>query len=117
MFDFRDMLRPYEKTVYRIDKTEGHYDYGNGGKWVEGEPEKTPVQAFVKPVSTKDLQYDQGGTYTREDFKMYSHTAFIDGQEVEFEGNLYTVHGEKDHSRYANGLRIYMMKRVGVSSD
>jgi len=50
---------------------EGYRDWEQGGIWVPGEPTETEKEAIVLPLSKSDLKYDVGGTYTRQDVKVY----------------------------------------------
>lgn len=98
-------------TLQHITNTGGYNDYDNGGVWVDGAKTSTPFQGAVFPLSYKELNYGQGGTYTLDDRKLYTYNAFNDGEKVESEGLAYTIKQAKDYSRFGGGLRIYIMKR------
>jgi hypothetical protein len=50
---------------------EGYHDMENGGVWVPGEPTIETKNAVILPLTPKDLKYDLGGSYTRQDVKIY----------------------------------------------
>lgn len=121
MFDFRDIIKKYGKTIYVIEETEGYYDYDNGGEWVPGQREEVGVTAAILQISTKELnsqtaQYGEGGLYTTDDRKIYIHKALEVGQQVidreDTANKAYTIDREVDYSYHANGLRVYYARRV-----
>lgn len=100
-------------TLTYISHGEGHYDYENGGVWVDGAPTEITFKGAVLPLSYKDLRYDAGGTYTVKDKKIYTYNTFEEGEKVTYEGADYTIQKSKDYSRLGSGLQIYIMKWGG----
>lgn len=98
-------------TLNHISYTDGHYDYDNGGVWVDGTMVEKPFQGALLPLSYEDLKYDKGGTYTSEDQKLYTYTAFQKGEKIVDNGIEYAVAQDKNHNRYGGGLHIYILKR------
>lgn len=98
-------------TLNHISSIDGHYDYENGGVWVDETKVTTPFQGSLLPLSYEDLRFDKGGTYTSEDQKLYTYTAFKKGEKISDNGIEYSVIQDKNHSRLGGGLHIYILKR------
>mgnify|MGYP007126182118 CR=1 FL=1 len=113
MMDFRSFLRPYMITVYHIEQSEGRYE---GGIWRPGELVRTAFQAAVVPFSDDQLQFGEAGTYTADDRRLFTYHRLDRGQQVEIDGEMYTVMEERDYARYAGGLRMYVVRRAGSAS-
>lgn len=117
MFDFRDIIAKYGGPILLIEETEGHYDYNNGGTWVNGEPTEVESTAAVMHLSIKELsttvQHGDGGAYTKDDKKVYIYRPLKIGQEIIHKVNRYEVSQEADYSDHTEGgLRIYYARRV-----
>lgn len=112
--NFRHFLRSYMYTIYHLEHTEGRYE---GGVWVPGETVKTPFKAAVVPFTDDALQFGEAGTYTADDRKVFTYRKLERGQQLEIDGETYTVMEERDYSRYANGLRMYVARRAGNASE
>ena len=117
MYDFQDLVAKYSTPITVIEEAEGHYDYDNGGKWVPGIPKEIETSAAVLQMSIKELntmaQYGEGGSYTRDDRKVYIHRELKIGQEIIRKGNRYKISQEADYSDFTvGGLRIYYARRV-----
>lgn len=113
-FDMSDVLEEHMKPAYKIDYPEAEWDPDTGKK-VQGEPVQTEFDGADFPLSSEDLQFDEAGTYTSEDRKLYTTELLAKGQEVKVKGKLYTVHRERDYADIAAGLRIYIIRRAGES--
>ncbi len=50
---------------------EGYHDWTQGGIWVPGPGSSETKEAIILPLSKSDLRYDVGGTYSRQDVKVY----------------------------------------------
>jgi len=104
-------------TIYKIDKTGGHFDYSQGGIWIEDSEPKVPFEGRIMPLNQDDLKYDSGGTYTRQDRKLYTHDSLTQGQEIEDINEVrYTVDSELPYDDLSTFKRYYI-KKVGASSD
>ena len=116
MFDFHDLIEQYSSDITIIRQIEGHYDYKNGGKWVPGGEELIEARGAVIPLSRRELsaqlQYGEGGVYTREDRKVYTHTPMETGDVLEHKGMRYKVAEKVPYEDLASGLSIYYIRRV-----
>lgn len=98
-------------TLNYINQTDGHYDYDNGGVWVDGTDAIVSFCGAIFPLSYRDMKYDSGGTYTNDDRKLYTYQAFKNGEKVEHDGIEYAIQQSKDYSQFGDGLHIYILKR------
>lgn len=112
-YNFKRLIAKYNITpVYIGTETAGQYDYDNGGIWVPGATTWAAIPgAAVIPVSDRDLKYDNGGTFTTEDYKLYAYDDFVDGLKVQYKSKEYTLKKVRDYSDFDAGLMIYAMKR------
>ena len=114
MYNFKRLIRKYSKNpVYYMQETGGHYDYSQGGIWVEGTVDAMEFEGAVVPLSNQDLKYDEGGTYTAQDRKLYTYITFDTGQKIKHKGLEYTIQEKRDYEDFGEGLNIYFMRRVG----
>ena len=112
MFNFKRLVKKYSKyPVYLLEETEGYYDPSKGGEWVEGKIEKRQIEGAVVPLSNEDLRYDQGGTYSFEDRKLYCYVDIAKGEKIKHKEKDYTVLERRDYSDFDAELRIYFIKR------
>jgi hypothetical protein len=116
MPDFRNLVEKYSVPVTVHQETGGHYDYDQGGAWtVETEPRE--VRAAVFHLSSKDietaLQLGGGGSYERDDIKIYLHEPITVGAKVTYKGSRYTVAVALDYADHGHGLHIYIAKKAG----
>lgn len=112
-FDFKRLIKKYSKSPVTLRRFEdGYFDYENGGSWVEGKEENINVAGAVVPLSNSDLNYDEGGTYTSEDRKIYTYEVIELGEKVTHKEKEYTIREGKDYTDFDEGLNIYFMKRV-----
>lgn len=116
MFDFHNLIERYSSDIAIIREGEGHYDYSQGGAWVPGDEEQIETRGVVIPLSTHELneqlQHGEGGAYTRNDRKVYTHEDIKPGETLEHNGMRYTVAEKVPYSDLAAGLRIYYVRRV-----
>lgn len=121
MFNFKNLIEKYADMngpITVIKETEGYYDPNQGGKYVPGEIIETEVKAAIMPLSLNEmhdqLQYNEGGAYTREDRKIYTFTELEIGQKIRHKDIEYLISEGIDYSDYEhNGLRVYYARRVG----
>ncbi|HBQ85282.1 MAG TPA: hypothetical protein DD811_02200 [Syntrophomonas sp.] len=116
MFDFHNLIERYSSAITIISQSEGYHDYENGGIWVPGTEDRIETSGAVLPLSSRELneqlQYGEGGAYTRSDRKLYTHEDLETGELLEHSGNRYTVAEKMDYADIASGLRIYYIRRV-----
>jgi len=114
MFNFKRLTNKYSKEpVYLLRVTEGYYDWEQGGIWIPSGEEEIEIKGAVVPLSNEDLQFDEGGTYTTEDRKLYCYEEIDKGEKIKHKEKIYTVIEKKDYSDFAKGLSIYFLKRAG----
>jgi hypothetical protein len=114
MFNFKNLIKKYSKTpVYLLEQTEGHYDYSQGGIWVPGTITEVEKQGAVLPLTNEDLKYDEGGTYTTQDKKLYTYNDFEVGSKIKHKDLEYTIQEKQGYEEFDNGLNIYWCRRAG----
>lgn len=117
MHDFRNLVKKYSVPISVEEETGGFYDYEDGGKW-KPKIKTRETTAAVFNLTTKDLsgttiQYGEGGSYSKEDIKIYIHEQLAEGCKITYKGKRYTVSTELDHADHAHGLRFYIARRAG----
>ena len=112
MFNFKRLVKKYSKTPFFIlQESDGHYDFSQGGIWVEGTITETEQEGAVVPLSNQDLQYDENGTYTRKDKKIYTYNNYDEGQKIKHIDNYYTIQEKRNYTEFDDGLNIYLVRR------
>ena len=116
-FDFRRLVAKYSKPIIVEEETDGFYDHDDGGKW-KAQTKTRETSAAIFNLSSQDIrgyaiQYGEGGTFTREDVKIYIHEELTKGAKVTAKGKTYTVASAVEHDGHAHGLRIYIARRAG----
>ncbi|SMB95364.1 hypothetical protein SAMN00017405_0391 [Desulfonispora thiosulfatigenes DSM 11270] len=115
--NFSNLIKKHSTIIKLISDKEGYYDYENGGTWVSGQSEPVDEEAAVFQLSIKDLnsniQYSEGGQYTRQDIKIYIHKKLLIGQKIVYKDNEFTLSEEIDYTEHASGLRVYLARRAG----
>lgn len=112
MYNFKRLIKKYSKTpVYLLEETEGYHDPYQGGKWIPGEIIETELEGAVVPLSNEDLRFDEGGTYTAADRKLYCYKEIAKGEKVKYKDKPYTILESKDYSDFDEGLYIYIIRR------
>lgn len=117
-FNFSRLVKKYSKhPAYLLRESGGYYDQNNGGIYKPGEVAEVQLETVaILPLSSQDLsqnlQFDEGGTYSIEDRKMYCYEKIEKGEKVKHKDDEYTVMSRKDYSDYDDGLFIYFLKRV-----
>jgi len=115
-FDFRNLVAKYSKPIMIEEETEGFYDHDDGGKW-KAKTKSWETTAAIFNLSTQDIrgyaiQYGEGGTFTREDVRIYIHENLTIGAKVTYKGHVYTVASAIDHGDHAHGLRLYIARKA-----
>lgn len=101
-----------KQQLFIVPGKGGHYD--NRGRWVPpGDPEQVRVVATILPMTSLDLQFYEGGTYTTEDVKVLvdGATDLPIGTTFEYGGATYEIREPRDYTRVAD-LRRYVAKRL-----
>lgn len=115
MYSFKRLIKKYSKIpAFEIKESPGYRDPNNGGKWVPGIIEEILiVDGAVVPLSNSDLNLDEGGTYNKEDRKLYCYQEFKKGSKIKHKEKTYTVMEDKDYSDFDDSLFIFVLKRGG----
>lgn len=115
MFDFRELVKDFSLVqVYKIEKTECHYDYTQGGIWIEGIETEVEIDGAVVPLTTQDvdrLDYRDNLAYVRNSRKLYTHTELNLNDKVKHKGKVYTIQDKKGYEDFDIGLGIYIIRR------
>ena len=112
MYDFKALVKKYSKVLpYILTESAGHYDYSAGGEWVPGVQAWVQFEGAVVPFNREDLPYDENGTYTIEDKKLYTYQDFKKGAKVKHKDIIYTIDKRKDYADFDSSLIIYIAVR------
>lgn len=112
IFNFNSLIKKYSKVPpIALIEQGGYYNYDDGGEYVKGNITKKEFEGAVVPLSGKELRYEENGTYSSEDRKLYCYEDFKTGQKIMHKENIYTIDKRKDYSDFDKGLNIYFMKR------
>lgn len=113
MFSFKRLVNKYSKhPVYELKEGEGFNDPMQGGIWVPGKIEEIEIDnAAIVPLRNEELMYGDGGTYSREDRKLYCYTRLDKGSVVRHKDKAYTVSERLDYEDFDEGLNIYSLIR------
>lgn len=109
--DFDDIFVEFETTNIQVRKQSGGGWNMETGKYDPPTEETVDVEAIVVPLTEDDLQYDDGGTYTSQDKKVYYQGTLGNGQAVVHKGDQYEIQAYKDYSHYTD-FNVYIMRRV-----
>lgn len=101
---------------FKIINSEGGRWNDESGEWESGEESPIDGSGVILPLSSEDLKFGDGGTYTADDRKIFTSNKLTIGQFVEIKEKRYRVASAKDYEDYA-GIFIYFVKRVGESSS
>ena len=71
IFDWSSLFASWGQKYTFAEPGDGYRDPEQGGIWVPGEPVVEEKEAIILPLSKSDLKYDVGGTYSRQDVKVY----------------------------------------------
>ncbi len=105
------------KTTFTVHvPAAGSRDWDNAGRWVPGEAVTSSYEGIILPMSNDRLVYEEGGTYTNEDIRIYAEPPYTleIGWRVEHNGRQYLVQEEKLYDQHG-GYRVYLARRVGVT--
>lgn len=114
IFNFRSLVKRHTHGETKaIIKTDGHYDFANGGDYIEGQVVEIPLlYAAVVPIPQDEIKQANGGYYSHDAKKLYTYTGLDKGCKVDHRGNLYKITGEQDYSEHDKDLHIYYLERV-----
>lgn len=120
MFNFKRLIKKYSKSpVFIVEEKEGYRDPDQGGIWIPGTTKEIEIKgvAAVVPLSNEDLKFDEGGTYSIEDRKLYCYKEIAKGTKIKHKNRVYTVLERKPYDDFDegdledDGLYIYFIKR------
>lgn len=119
MFNFKGLVNKYSKgMVFASIEEEGHYDVDDGGKYVDGSIVTIKLDpAAIVPLNKDDLKFDEGGSYSDDNRKLYCYLRLVKGTEITNVMNdksirRYKILAEEDYSDYDKDLHIYILERV-----
>ena len=118
-YNFKDTITRHSKgSVIALKETEGHYDMGYGGVWIDGSVEEIILYpASILPLSRDELRYAEGGVYNEDSRKLYCYEKLEKKTKIihtmlDETVRHYTILQLQDYSDYDKGLRIYYLKRA-----
>lgn len=112
MYNFKRLIKKYSKIPPELKvASEGHYDYENGGHWVEGSIEWIAFEGAVVPLG-EEVVFDNA-RYTTEDRKLYTHQPVSEGDNIRYRERMYTAMEINDYGEFEKGLQIVMLKAGG----
>jgi hypothetical protein len=99
-------LKVILKTGGGFSETTGIYE--------DGTTSNNNFIGAIFPLSMDDMQFDKGGTYSKNTAKLYTYNLFQNGQEILDNNNVrFRILQSKDYTPYAGRLNIYYINRVG----
>lgn len=110
LYDFTRLINKYSVSFTLVIPSEGSYV---GGKFVEGEAERTNLKGAIIPMSESKV-YQSGGTYTSKDRQLYLLSPVkkaLKGSSIEYDGNVYSIESETDYKDYCDAA-VYNLKWV-----
>ena len=115
IFNFKSLVKRHTHGETKaIIKTEGHYDFANGGDYIEGQRVEIPLlYAAIVPIPQDEIKQANGGYYSHDAKKLYTYTGLDKGVEIIHNGDQYKIVGTQDYAEHDIGLKIYYIERVG----
>lgn len=113
-FDFTALLERYGEPFIRIDQAPGKYDEERGIWRPGGAPVEVELHGVIQHLSPNDLRYDQTGTWTLQDRKLFTKEQLQHGKQVILHGVTYTVGPEIDQKTHG-GYYQYVCRREGAA--
>lgn len=112
MFPSPEMPDLLMQNLIRIVKMAD--SYGENGVWVKGREVKISFSGTILPITSKELKFDEAGTYTHDMVKLYTYEILGASSEIlDDMDKRYRIFKTVEFSRYANGLNIYVLEKVG----
>lgn len=119
LFNFKRLISKYTKgNTIAVVETEGHYVMSDGGKWIDGVKSEILLNpAAIVPMNKDDLKFDNGGTYSYDNRKLYCYQVLEKGtiiNNIQSKGIVksYRILSEKDYSDFDDDLHIYILERA-----
>ncbi|NMB25459.1 MAG: hypothetical protein GX986_08010 [Firmicutes bacterium] len=113
--DFSRLIAKWgEEVAFTPPGEDGYYD--DSGWWVPGDPLAGMVKtAAIFPLSAKELQFYEGGTYTTADVKVYisDDEPIPIGTAFTYRGYGYEIREQRDYIPHA-GVCIHVAKKMQV---
>ena len=97
------------ESISYVNVTGGSYN--NSGQWIPGTSDTITFLGTILPLTDKDLEFDLGGTYTRNDYKLYTTEEFNVTQRITHNSINYEIQSKDDRLSFAN-YRRYIIRRV-----
>lgn len=119
LFEFSSLFAEYNQPFQHLPHTESVRNYENGGQMDPGVPlGPVDMKGIILPPSDDDLKFDAGGTYTKQDRKLYlQEPAVLDENDrVLIGGLIYRVTGDRPYGYYA-GFNTYFLKRTNIGDE
>ena len=111
VLDFTPVFDEFGTDFTAIEFGTGYYDYTQGGVWVPGEEIVHQLRSIITPLTTDDVTFDEGGTYTRQDVKIHYQGTLGVGWEIKYRGLRYKILEEKLYDKHAN-FNEYYARRI-----
>lgn len=116
MFPSAQLPQGIMQDLKRVIKIDGYY--GDNGVWIDGTENLKPFKGSILPITSKDLQFDQSGTYSADNVKLYTYEDFSPGQIlIDTKGQRFRIDKAMEYSPYANNISRYVLIRVGVTEQ
>jgi hypothetical protein len=100
----------------KVVKSGGSYSTTTG-LWSNESEITQYFKGRILPITNTDLQYDQSGTYTTDNMKLYTYENFDAGQQIIDENGVrFKIDKSIEYSSLVNFNR-YILEKMGVSSQ
>lgn len=107
-FEFSDFVDEFKVPFFILENS-------SGGDWEDGDwvpnarTSETAHEGIVLPLSEDDLKYAENGRYSVKEKKLYTTFPIVEGTQIRYKNDIYTVQSLKDYSEYAD-VYIYFMR-------
>lgn len=85
------------------------------GKWTQSTAATVELTGIILPLSVDDLKYDESGTYSTKERKLFVTEPLAIETIVIYKGNRYIIQNFKDLTDYTD-VHIYLMRWHGVDN-
>ncbi len=115
IFNFKSLVQRHTHGETKaIIQTKGHYDFANGGDYIEGKAVEIPLlYAAIVPIPQDEIKQANGGYYSHDAKKLYTYTGLEKGTEIDHNGDRYKIVGTQNYAEHDLNLKIYYLERVG----
>lgn len=109
---FKDLIEEQGVPFTVLRKDSGKYV---NGKWTQLTDPPTELTGIILPLNVDDLKYDESGTYSTKERKLFVAAPLAIETIIIYKGNRYIIQNFKDLTDYTD-IHIYLMRWQGVDN-